>query len=255
MNAGSVRIAAVADLHCGKESAGQFAPLLAAMAEAADVLVIAGDLTNYGLADEARILASELAVIARRPILAVLGNHDVESGQQNEVCHIMREAGVKILDGDATEILGVGFVGVKGFGGGFGRRSLEPWGEESVKQFVRDAVDESVKLGSALARLRSKPRVVIVHYSPIHATVVGEPEEIFPFLGSSRLEEPIDRYRANVVFHGHAHHGYPEGHTKGGVPVYNVAMPLLRKLRPGEQPFLSFEVNVDSAAPIPAIPA
>jgi len=239
-----VRLAAVADIHCGKASHGELRPLFEAMSDAADVIIVAGDMTNYGLAEEATVLAKELSVIRNKPILAVLGNHDVESDQQVELCRILSGAGMTILDGDAIEIQGVGFAGVKGFAGGFGRRSLEPWGEQTIKQFVRDAIDEALKLESALARLRNEPRVVIVHYAPIHATVVGEPEEIFPFLGSSRLEDPIDRYRATVAFHGHAHHGSPEGKTKGGVPVYNVAMPLMRKVNGEAPPFRLFEVEV-----------
>ncbi|HVT02795.1 MAG TPA: metallophosphoesterase [Thermoanaerobaculia bacterium] len=238
-----VRLAAVADIHCGRNSQGEFRPLFEAMSDAADVIIIAGDLTSYGLVEEAKVLAEELSVIRRKPIMAVLGNHDVESNQQDELCKILTGAGMTILDGDAVEIQGVGFAGVKGFAGGFGRRSLEPWGEQTIKQFVRDAVDEALKLESALARLRHEPRVVIVHYAPIHATVVGEPEEIFPFLGSSRLEEPIDRYRATVAFHGHAHHGSPEGRTKGGVPVYNVAIPVMRKVNGDAPPFRLFEVE------------
>ena len=159
------------------------------------------------------------------PILAVLGNHDYESGNAEEVKKILTEARVRVLDGDAVEIHGVGFAGVKGFGGGFGRRTLEPWGEDATKAFVQEAVSEALKLESALARLRTPQRVAVLHYAPIEATVEGEPREIFPFLGSSRLEEPLNRYGVTVAFHGHAHRGAPEGRTSAGIPVYNVAMP------------------------------
>lgn len=242
-----VRLAAVADIHCGKTSQGELRPLFEAMSDAADIIIVAGDMTNYGLSEEASVLAGELSVIRNKPILAVLGNHDVESDQQDELCRILTGAGMTILDGDAVEIQGVGFAGVKGFAGGFGRRSLEPWGEQTIKQFVRDAVEEALKLESALARLHNEPRVAILHYAPIHATVVGEPAEIFPFLGSSRLEEPIDRYRATVAFHGHAHLGSPEGRTKGGVPVFNVAMPVMRRVHGDAPPFRLFEVDVPQA--------
>jgi len=147
-----------------------------------------------------------------------------------------------MLDGDSTEILGIGFAGVKGFAGGFGRRALGPWGEDIIKKFVHEAVDEALKLESALARLRNDQRIAILHYSPIQATVEGEPLEIFPFLGCSRLEEPLGRYPVTAVFHGHAHHGQPEGFTTKNVPVYNVSMSLMRRLYP-ERPFRVIEVD------------
>jgi Icc-related predicted phosphoesterase len=238
-----VRLAAVGDLHCTKSSQGALQPLFAQAAERADVLVLCGDLTDYGLPDEARVLAKELSAAAKLPTVAVLGNHDFESGQQDEVKEILCEAGVCVLDGEGVEIQGVGFAGVKGFAGGFGQRALEPWGEPVIKQFVREAVDEALKLESALARLRTTSRVAVMHYSPIQATVEGEPFEIFSFLGSSRLEEPLNRYEATAIFHGHAHHGHPEGRTSAGIPVYNVAMPLLRAINPDEPPFRIVEVE------------
>ncbi|HET7745731.1 MAG TPA: metallophosphoesterase [Vicinamibacteria bacterium] len=225
----TLRIAAVADVHCSKAPPGGLGPLFTAAAEKADVLVLAGDLTDYGHPEEARNLAQELSGV-RIPVVAVLGNHDCESNAEEEVKRILGEARVHVLDGDGIEIQGVGFAGVKGFGGGFGRRTLEPWGETATKAFVREAVDEALKLESALARLRTPQRVAVLHYSPIEATVEGEPREIFPFLGSSRLEEPINRYNVAVAFHGHAHRGSPEGRTSAGIPVYNVAMPLLKRL-------------------------
>jgi Icc-related predicted phosphoesterase len=150
--------------------------------------------------------------------------------------------GVTVLDGEATEVHGIGFAGVKGFAGGFGRGALGPWGEHAIKQFVQEAVDESLKLEAALARLRTEQRVAVLHYSPVRGTVEGEPPEIFPFLGSSRLEEPINRYRVNAVFHGHAHRGSLEARTSTGVPVYNVAMPLLVQRRPNQPPFIVVEL-------------
>jgi Icc-related predicted phosphoesterase len=222
-----MRVAAVGDIHCKKTSQGVFQPLFAAMAAAADVLILAGDLTDLGLADEARVLAKELGAAKTTPIVAVLGNHDYESGETDQVKAILGEAGMSILDGDAFEIHGVGFAGAKGLGGGFGQRALQPWGEDIMKRFVRETIDEALKLESALAKLRTAQRVVVLHYSPIRETVEGEPSEIFPFLGSSRLEEPLLRYPVSVVFHGHAHHGRPEGRTRSGVPVYNVCLPLL----------------------------
>ena len=221
-----MRVAAVGDLHCKKTSSGAFQALFAAMAAAADVLVLCGDLTDLGLAEEARVLVKELSAAKTTPVVAVLGNHDYESGETDQVRATLTEAGVTLLDGDATEIQGVGFAGAKGLGGGFGQRALQPWGEEIMKRFVRETIDEALKLESALAKLRTSQRVVALHYSPIRDTVEGEPSEIFPFLGSSRLEEPLLRYPVSVVFHGHAHRGRPEGRTRTGVPVYNVCLPL-----------------------------
>jgi Icc-related predicted phosphoesterase len=168
----------------------------------ADVLVLCGDFTDYGLPEEARILARELNTAVKIPVIAVLGNHDFEAGRQHEIREILVDAGVTVLDGEATEIEGVGFAGVKGFCGGFGRGALGPWGEHVIKQFVQESVDEALKLEAALARLRTPQRIAVLHYAPIRATVEGEPPEIFPYLGSSRLEEPINRYRVTAVFMG-----------------------------------------------------
>jgi Icc-related predicted phosphoesterase len=243
-----MRIAAVGDLHCTKASQGKLAPVFSQVASQADVLLLAGDLTDYGQPDEAHVLAREIAT-AKMPTVAVLGNHDFESGQQDEIKRILIEAGVNVLDGDACEIDGVGFAGVKGFAGGFGERALGPWGEDVIKRFVQEAVDEALKLEAALARLRTAIRVVLLHYAPVEDTVRGEPPTIFPFLGCSRLEEPIDRYHARAVFHGHAHFGSPEGRTKSGIPVYNVSMPLLRRAAAlGEPPVRIVEIAEPSAS-------
>ena len=251
MNGDVVRVAAVGDLHCGKASQGAFQPLFTRMAEAADVVAVCGDLTDYGLPEEARVLAREVSVL-KLPIVAVFGNHDYESGHAEEVCSILADAGVRILDGDGVEIRGVGFAGVKGFAGGFGDRALQSWGEPVLKKFVREAVDEALKLEAALARLRTPRRIAVLHYSPIRATVDTEPAEILPFLGSSRLEDPINRYSATLVVHGHAHHGAPEGRTKTGVPVYNVSIPVLRAAFPEQPTFRMFEIPVTSEVAVPA---
>jgi Icc-related predicted phosphoesterase len=243
---GSVRIAAVGDLHCSRTSTGAFQALFARVAESADVLAMCGDLTDHGQAEEARVLAKELQAL-KIPKLAVLGNHDFESETAAEVVEILSASGVTILDGTALEVLGVGIAGAKGFAGGFGERALQAWGEEPIKTFVRSAVEETLKLESALARLRTMGRVVIMHYAPVRDTCDGEPFEIYPFLGSSRLEEPINRYAASVVFHGHAHSGRPEGKTSAGVPVYNVALPLLQRLFPDQPPFRVVEIPAQPA--------
>jgi Icc-related predicted phosphoesterase len=245
----TVRIAAVGDLHWGKGPHGSFQPFFQKISEHADVLLLCGDLVNDGLPGQAQGLAKELTSWVKIPTLAVLGNHDYEAGKEDEVRRILSDAGVTVLDGDARELRGVGFAGVKGFGGGFGGRALQPWGEATIKAFVREAVDEAVKLESALARLRTPRQVVLMHYAPIAATADGEPADIMPFLGSSRLEEPLNRYPVTAVFHGHAHHGALEGKTMSGVPVYNVAMPLLQKHAPDRPPFRVLEVR---AAPEPA---
>jgi Icc-related predicted phosphoesterase len=242
-----VRIAAAGDLHIGRYSPGVRQRLFTDVNSAADVFVLCGDLTDYGLADEARSLAHELAQV-RIPIIAVLGNHDYESAQEGDVRDILRAAGVVVLDGDSCEVHGVGFAGVKGFCGGFGRRTLGSWGEPIVKQFVQEAVNEALKLETALARLRTPARVAVLHYAPIAQTVQGESEDIYPFLGTSRLEEPLNRYPVSAVFHGHAHRGAHEGQTSGGVPVYNVSLPLLERLTP-ERPFKIIEIRMDRDRP------
>ncbi len=240
---GIVRIAAMSDIHVSKTSQGALTSIFAQVSERADVLVMCGDLTDYGLPEEARVLAREVATALRVPCVTVLGNHDFEAGKADEVRQVLTDAGVTVLDGDACEIQGVGFAGVKGFCGGFGRGALGPWGEDIIKLFVREAVNEAFKLESALARLRTPHRVALLHYSPIRATVEGEPLEIFPYLGSSRLEEPLARYPVSAVIHGHAHNGALEGKTSLGVCVYNVAMPLLKKCWPEQMPFRVIEVG------------
>ena len=237
-----VRVAAISDIHVGRNSTGVLQPVFAEIAQQADVLAICGDLTDYGFAEEARILAKELAV-ARIPIVAILGNHDYEAGEEKEVVQILGDAGVVMLDGESHEVHGVGFAGVKGFCGGFGRGTLGAWGERAIKSFVHEAVDEALRLESALARLRTPHRVALLHYAPIRDTVMGEPVEIFPWLGSSRLEEPFLRYPVSVVFHGHAHKGAPEGRTQNGIPVYNVAAPVLRDQFPDRPPYRLFEID------------
>ena len=247
-----LRIAAMGDLHVSKNARGAFQPLFTQINQSADVLLLCGDFTDYGLPEEARVLARELSVV-KIPVIAVLGNHDYEGGKPNEIRQILADSGVTVLDGEATEVQGIGFAGVKGFAGGFGRGALGPWGEHAIKAFVQEAVDEALKLEAALARLRTQKRVALLHYSPIRGTVEGEPPEIFAYLGSSRLEEPINRYRVSAVFHGHAHRGTPEGRTSTGVPVHNVSMPLLTRINPNRPPFLIVEVPrdvSDTAAPV-----
>lgn len=236
-----VRVAAVGDLHCTKESGGTLRNFFSQVSEAADVLLLCGDLTDYGLPEETHILVEELSY-AKLPIVAVLGNHDFESGQQDQVQRILSDGGVKVLDGDACEVHGIGIAGTKGFAGGYGRGALGPWGEGVIKAFVNEALQEALKLETALAKLRTKHRIAMLHYSPIEATVRGEPLEIYPFLGTSRLEDPLIHYPVHAVVHGHAHRGTPEGRTVNGIPVYNVARPLLQRAYPDQPPFRLIEI-------------
>jgi Icc-related predicted phosphoesterase len=242
----AVRVAAVGDLHCTQSSQSAMHSLVTSIAESADLLLLAGDLTDHGRPEEAQVLARELSML-RIPVVAVLGNHDFESDQQDRVREVLAGVGVSVLDGEACEVLGIGIAGVKGFAGGFGQRALGPWGEPIIKQFVHEAVNEALKLEAALARLRTHHIVALLHYAPIQQTVEGEPPEIYPFVGSSRLEEPLSRYPVSMVFHGHAHRGQLEGATSANTPVYNVSLPLLARAFP-ERP--SFRVVELPAEPV-----
>jgi Icc-related predicted phosphoesterase len=226
----TVRVAAVGDLHYGRTVPVHIKGMIQGVGERADVLVLCGDLTDQGTEEEARLLAKDLSPIGV-PVVAVLGNHDVESGQERVIVEVLGAAGVRVLDGDAIEVLGIGFAGVKGFAGGFGRGALGAWGEPAIKTFVQEAVNEALKLERALARLRTKHRVAVLHYSPVRSTCEGEPLEIYPYLGSSRLEEPLSRYPVDAIFHGHAHNGQLEGRTITGTPVYNVSSTLLARVQ------------------------
>jgi uncharacterized protein len=226
-----MRIAATADLHFNGSRHGELLAELGHVRDSADALVIAGDLTNFGKPEEMEPLLN-VVVRARIPTIVVLGNHDYESGRQVELTQMMAASGIKVLDGNAYERDGVGFAGTKGFLGGFGRGVLTAFGEPEVKQFVQASVDEALKLERAMSLLRAKKRVVVLHYSPVTGTVQGEPAEILPFLGTSRLAEVIDRNGADLVVHGHAHNGTLDGRTTAGIPVHNVAITLLQAQQP-----------------------
>jgi hypothetical protein len=232
-----VRIAATADLHFSPQSYAKLKDQFERVRDESDVLVLAGDLTNYGQPAEMEPLLNVL-VRLRVPTVVVLGNHDYESGKEEELTRMIVAAGVKLLDGSAYERDGVGFAGTKGFVGGFGRGVLTAFGEREIKDFVRASIDEALKLERGMSQLRAKKRVVVLHYSPIAETVQGETPEIFPFMGTSRLAEVVDRHGADLVVHGHAHHGKLEGHTTSGVPVHNVAISLLQ----AQQPSLVYKV-------------
>jgi Icc-related predicted phosphoesterase len=235
-----MRVAALADLHFSPQSYDRIRDAMGHVRDEADVLILAGDLTNYGKPQEMESLLNAL-VRMRIPTVAVIGNHDCESGQEGELMHLMSSEGIKVLDGTAYERDDVGFAGTKGFLGGFGRGVLTAFGEREVKAFVQAAIDECLKLERALMQIRTPKTVVVTHYAPIAATVQGEPAEILPYLGTSRLAEVVDRHGAELVVHGHAHHGCPDGKTTGGVPVHNVSLPLNMKQNP-PRPYRVFDV-------------
>jgi Icc-related predicted phosphoesterase len=226
-----MRVAATADLHFTPARFTALKGQLNQVRNEADVLVLAGDLTNFGQPSEMEPLLNAI-VRLRIPTIAVLGNHDYESGQQDELMRMMSNEGLKVLDGSAYERDGLGFAGTKGFVGGFGRGVLTAFGEPEIKTFVRASIDEALKLERAMSQLRAKKRIVVLHYAPIAATVEGESPEIYPFLGTSRLAEVIDRHGADLVIHGHAHNGRTEGRTAGGIRVHNVAITLLQSQNP-----------------------
>jgi Icc-related predicted phosphoesterase len=236
-----VRVAASADLHCREDDHGRFRNFIRHVNSVADLLLLCGDLTDRGTLEEGRTLAEELSGL-RVPCAAVLGNHDYDHGLTKEITELLSKVNVHILDGDRfvfEKVLGV--AGIKGFAGGFENATLQAFGEAPIKNFVQEGVSESLKLETALGQLASPKKVVIMHYAPIVATTLGEIPELRPFLGTSRLCGPINRYGADAVFHGHSHHGSLQGKTDRGVPVYNVAMPLLKQHTP-EQRFALVEI-------------
>ncbi|MBS1689819.1 MAG: metallophosphoesterase [Bacteroidetes bacterium] len=226
-----VRIAAVGDIHVRISDKGKWAPYFRTVSEQADIFIICGDLTDTGDEKEAELLVDELKE-CHIPVIAVLGNHDHEKGKHKLIRQIMQQGRVYMLDGEAIIIKGIGFAGIKGFGGGFDNHMLSMFGEEAMKAFVREAVDETLHLDRALAKLDQEnagiKKVVLMHYAPIQATIKGEPEVIYPFLGSSRLAEPLGKRKVTAAFHGHAHAGILEG-THEGVHIFNVALPILHK--------------------------
>jgi Icc-related predicted phosphoesterase len=223
------RLAAAADLHCRADQHGRFRELVRAVNGEAEGFVIAGDLTDHGAIPEVETLAEALADL-RVPCAAVLGNHDFEGNQVREIVKILGEAKVEVLDGDhAVFDKRLGIAGVKGFAGGFEKGMLQAFGEPLVKAFVQEAVNEGLKLEAALAQLDLPKKVVLMHYAPIAATTEGEDPEVRAYLGTTRLSAPCEAFGALAVFHGHAHHGVPEGRTPKGIPVYNVAMPVLKR--------------------------
>jgi Icc-related predicted phosphoesterase len=241
-----IRIAAVGDIHVKESDKGKWQDFFKEVSKQADILVICGDLTDTGDESEAHILSEELRACSV-PVVAVLGNHDFEKGRHKLIRQIVQNEHVHILDGEAVIIHDIGFAGVKGFGGGFDNHMLSMFGEGAMKAFVQEAVDEALRLDRALARIDADSqhvtkKIAVLHYSPIKETVIGEPEAIYPFLGCSRLSEPLNRREVLAAFHGHAHVGSLEGKTSSGVSVFNVARPIL--LKAGYKcPFYLFEVG------------
>ena len=234
-----IRIAAIGDLHVRMQN-NIFREIFEEISRNADVLVLCGDLTDHGDPKEAEVLIEELES-CKIPVVAVLGNHDYDRGLQEEITTILKRGRVSILQNEPCEINGVGFAGVKGFAGGFDKYMLSPFGEELIKKFVFESVNEAMQLEKQLADLKSAKKIVVLHYSPIKETVKGEPEEIMPFIGSSRLAEPIDHFGASLVLHGHAHRGSPTGKTLRGIPVYNVSLPVMMRINP-QQPYFLGEI-------------
>jgi Icc-related predicted phosphoesterase len=226
-----IRIAAVGDLHYGTGSQDILRPSLAHLPERADLLLLAGDLTRCGGPEEVKVLADDLQGLTV-PVVAVLGNHDYQSNHQSEVRAALEAAGVCVLEGDAVTLdiggVRVGIAGTKGFGGGFRGAHGSDFGEPEMKAFVGHTKMLSDRLQRALAGLRSDLRIALLHYSPIEETLMGERLEIYPFLGSYLLAEAIDSTGADLVLHGHAHHGAEKGRTPAGIPVRNVAQPVIR---------------------------
>ena len=224
-----LRVAAIGDLHVQEDSVAPYREMFAEISNHADVLLLCGDLTNFGKTSEAQILAEDIRACSI-PVLGVLGNHDYECGQPEAVAAILHEAGMIVLGEQAHEIDGVGFAGVKGFMGGYGKGELAPFGEPIAKAFVQEAMDEARKLENGLRSLRTERSVAVLHYSPTEETLEGEPQAIYQYLGSARLADAIDRFdHVKAVVHGHAHHGRYEGATMRGVPVFNVAQFVVRK--------------------------
>lgn len=230
-----IRVAAVGDIHMGPDSQGLLRPAFETLPDCADILLLAGDLTRHGTPDEARVVAKEVQELGV-PVVAVLGNHDHHAERPEEVTAVLRDAGILVLDGQATVVEGngarIGVAGTKGFGGGFVGRSAGEFGEPLMKEFVRYSRRCADGLRTSLDELEHRGCdvcIALTHFSPVPETLAGEPLEIYPFLGSYLLAEAIDTSGADLAVHGHAHAGTEHGMTSGGVRVRNVAQPVIRR--------------------------
>ncbi len=220
-----MKIVAIGDIHCRLDTTDLIEELLGDLEHNLDGLLLAGDLTDNGLPEEAEVLVEQLKHYASSiPVIAILGNHDHENGNAEQITSIMRDADVIMLEGTAYEVNKVGFVGVKGFCGGFDENLIQPFGEAALKTFIHTSINEALSLENALSKLQEcEHKIALLHYAPITATLIGEPKELFPFLGTSWLADAVDRRGADLILHGHAHHGSPFGRTRGDIPVYNVS--------------------------------
>lgn len=222
-----MRIAAVADVHARQGDEERIRTMFQGVKEDADVLLLAGDLTDHGRPAETEALVRGLHGVGV-PVLAVLGNHDHESGAVKDLLRMLETGGIQCLERTSAVVDGVGFAGAKGFGGGFEDRIVKGFGEDALKAFVSESVIEAEGLRAALVNLDTRRRIALLHYSPVLATLQGEPPEIHAFLGTTRLAQAVDEGGAAFAVHGHAHRGALHGVTPGGVPVYNVSLPVLR---------------------------
>ncbi len=227
-----LRIAAIADLHVAEDSSGKLSPHWRGIHEVADVLLLAGDLTNLGNASQAETLAQELAAV-QIPVVAVLGNHDYHMGEAGSVRGVLEKSRVTVLEGETTTMIingkTLGIAGTKGFGGGFAGACGHAFGEWVMKEFIRETEGMAARLEKNLLALKTDYRIALLHYAPVKDTLAGERLEIYPFMGSYLLAEAMDRAGADLIVHGHAHHGVEKGVTAKGIPVRNVAMPLLKR--------------------------
>jgi hypothetical protein len=234
-----VKIAAIADIHCTVNSRGRIRELLRDV-EQADVLALAGDLTDVGKVEEMEVLLDELSAF-KLPIVAVPGNHDHEAEQTDLLVTMMEWHGLHVLDGASCNIDGVEFVGTKGFCGGFGKLRVQPFGEPALKNFINASIEEVMLLERLLKQIKAERKVVVMHYAPIRETLLGEEPELYPFLGTSIFADVLDAHGVDVVFHGHAHNGSPQGHTKRNIPVFNVSQ-FVRARAGATPPYLVFEL-------------
>jgi Icc-related predicted phosphoesterase len=244
-----IRVAAVGDVHVDADVLGRFRPALLELAERADVLLLAGDLTRHGTGEEAQCVVTEFGGLPV-PVVAVLGNHDYHCDQADRVTDILTDAGITVLEGTSTVVQcasgRLGVAGVKGFGGGFAGRCATAFGEPEMKAFIRTTEASADRLEAALTALDCDLRVALTHYAPVPDTLVGEPPEIYPFLGSYLLAKAIDAGGAALAVHGHAHKGTERGVTPCGVRVRNVAHPVIR------QAYCIFHVGAEEQAPLAA---
>jgi Icc-related predicted phosphoesterase len=227
-----LRVAAIADLHVAEDSSGKFHPHWRNLHESADVLLLGGDLTNLGNVHQTEVLAREIEDLSI-PVVAVLGNHDHHSGKPDTVRRVLEKAGATVLEGETVTftIRGkkLGIAGTKGFGGGFAGACGHAFGEQVMKEFMYVTEAMAARLEENLLSLKTDYRVVLLHYSPIKDTLAGERLEIYPFMGSYLLAEAMDHAGADLVVHGHAHHGTEKGITAKGIPVRNAALPLIKR--------------------------